>query len=155
MESSKLPFQYWFTALYLMTGTKKDVSAHQMKRELSHKRYEPVWAMMHKIRKAMGQRDSKYLLSGQVEIDEGFFETLVPDEQKDEPRKRGRGSQKQTMAMVFAESTEVEKSKRKQGRPSRKCGYFKMLVCADMKVDTAREAINSSVEKTAIKLTDG
>ena len=52
MEASKLPFQYWFICLHLMTGTKKDISAHQMKRELGHKRYEPIWAMMHKIRKA-------------------------------------------------------------------------------------------------------
>ena len=155
MESSKLPFQYWFVALYLMTGTKKDVSAHQMRRELGHKRYEPVWAMMHKIRKAMGKRDSRYLLGGEVEIDEGFFETLVPDEQKNEARKRGRGSQKQTMAMVFAESTEVEKAKHKKGRPSRKCRYFKMLVCADMSKETAKQAITSSVSETATKLTDG
>lgn len=112
MEASKLPFQYWFIALYLMTGTKKDISAHQMQRELGHKRYEPIWAMMHKIRKAMGNRDSRYLLAGQVEIDEGFFETLVSDEQKDEPRKRGRGSQKQTIVMVFAESEEVEKRRK-------------------------------------------
>jgi hypothetical protein len=155
MESSKLPFQYWFVALYFMTGTKKSISAHQMQSELGHKRYEPIWAMMHKIRKAMGKRDSRYLLTGEVEIDEGFFETLVPAEQKDEPRKRGRGSQKQTMAMVFAESTEVEESKRKQGRPSRKCRYFKMQICADMRVETAKDAIISCVSSTASKLTDG
>jgi len=155
MEASKLPFQYWFICLHLMTGTKKDISAHQMKRELGHKRYEPIWAMMHKIRKAMGRRDSRYLLSGQVEVDEGFFETLVPAEQKDEPRKRGRGSQKQTMVMVFAESEEVESRKRKEGRPSRRCRYFKMLVCADMSAETAKQAIISCVTETATKLTDG
>jgi len=155
MESSNLPFQYWFIAIYLMTGTKKSVSAHQMVRELGHKRYEPIWAMMHKIRRAMGERDSRYLLTGQVEIDEGFFETIVPDDQKDEPRKRGRGSQKQTMAMVFAESTEVEISKRKHGRPSRKCGFFKMQVCLDMSTETAKDTINSCVNAMATKLTDG
>lgn len=155
MESSKLPFQYWFVAVYLMTGTKKSMSAHQMMRELGHRRYEPIWAMMHKIRKAMGTRDSRYLLTGEVEIDEGFFETLVPQEQKDEPRKRGRGSQKQTMAMVFAESAEVENPKHGKGRPTRRCGYFKMLVCGDMTVETAKDTIMKSVTPTATKLTDG
>jgi hypothetical protein len=101
------------------------------------------------------RRDSKYLLGGQVEVDEGFFETLVPDEQKNEVRKRGRGSQKQTMVMVFAESEEVENSKRKEGRPSRRCRYFTMLVCADMSTETAKQAIISCVTETATKLTDG
>src|SRR5690554_6732586 len=89
MESSKLPFQYWFAAMYLMTNSKKDISAYQIQRELGHKRYEPIWAMMHKIRKSMGKRDTRYLLTGEVEVDEGFFETLVPESQKSEERKKG------------------------------------------------------------------
>ncbi|MFT6808778.1 MAG: hypothetical protein ACJA01_002009, partial [Saprospiraceae bacterium] len=28
-----------------------------MQRQIGHKRYEPIWFMMHKIRAAMGQRD--------------------------------------------------------------------------------------------------
>jgi hypothetical protein len=126
MESPKLPFQYWFIAFYLMTGTKNDISAHQMRREPGHKRYEPVWAMIYKTRMSMGKRDSNYLLAREVGI----------DEQKDEPRKLGKESQKQTMFMVFAVSTEVKPSKRKEGRPSRRCGYFKMLACADMSMKT-------------------
>ncbi|MFT4682147.1 MAG: hypothetical protein ACI9YU_002002 [Flavobacteriales bacterium] len=86
--------------------------------------------MMHKIRKAIGQRDALYGLRDMVEFDEGFFEPLVPDEQKNEVRKRGRGSQKQTMVMVFSESEEVENSKRKEGRPSRRCRYFKKCLSA-------------------------
>ena len=154
MESSKLPFQYWFLALYLMSTNKKDISAYQLQRELGHKRYEPVWAMMHKIRKAMGKRDSRYLLKGEVEIDEGFFETLVADEKKNEKRKRGRGSQKQTMAMVFAESYQVI-SNRTKHRPARACGYFKMVVCPDFSVETAKKAIERSIVKEATKITDG
>lgn len=153
MESSKLPFQYWFFASYLMANTKKDISAYQMQRELGHKRYEPIWAMMHKIRKAMGQRDSKYLLNNEVEVDEGFFETLVPEDQKDEVRKRGRGSQKQTMAMVFAESKISEK--KTKHRPGRSCGYFKMIVCPDFTAETASDAIDKAVDRAARKITDG
>jgi hypothetical protein len=37
------------------------------------KRYEPIWAMVHKLRKAMGNRDAKYTLEGMIEIDEGYF----------------------------------------------------------------------------------
>ena len=94
-----------------MSSTKKSFSTYEIQRQLAHKRYEPIWAMMHKIRSAMGTRDNKYLLKDSVEVDEGFFETIVPEQSKQEPRKRGRGSQKQTMAMVFAENKTVESKK--------------------------------------------
>lgn len=54
MEASKLPFQYWFIAMYLMSCTKRSISVYELQRQLGHKRYEPIWAMMHKIHSAMG-----------------------------------------------------------------------------------------------------
>ncbi len=44
-----------------------------MRRELEIKDYKTVWVMAHKIRKAMADRDSRYTLSGLVELDESFF----------------------------------------------------------------------------------
>ena len=38
MESSKLPFRYWVYVIYMMTMTKKGISASEMQRQLSHKR---------------------------------------------------------------------------------------------------------------------
>ena len=45
-----------------------------MQRLLGHKHYEPIWAMMQKIRITMGNRNEKYQLNGFIEMDEGFFE---------------------------------------------------------------------------------
>jgi hypothetical protein len=59
MESSKLPFRYWLYTIYLMTMTKKTFSSKEIQRQLGHKRYEPVWMMVHKIRCVMGHRDSQ------------------------------------------------------------------------------------------------
>ena len=73
MHGSKLPLMYWFTAIHLMTSTKKTFSALEMQRQLGHKRYQPIWEMMHKLRSVMGLRDGKYELNGVVELDEGFF----------------------------------------------------------------------------------
>jgi len=73
MENSKLPFQYWFIAMHLITSTKKSISAKEMQRQLGHKRYEPIWAMMHKLRLVMGIRGESYTLSNEVELDEGFL----------------------------------------------------------------------------------
>ena len=94
MHGSKLPFRYWFIAMHLLTSTKKSFSAKEIQRQLSHKRYEPIWGMLHKLRQAMGKRDEQYQLSGSIELDEGFFSTEITDQEKDKPLKRGRGSQK-------------------------------------------------------------
>lgn len=64
---------YWFTAIHLITATKKTFSALEMQRQLGHKRYQPIWEMMHKLRSVMGTRDDKYKLKDTVELDEGFF----------------------------------------------------------------------------------
>jgi len=37
------------------------------------KRHEPVWAIVHKLRKAMGKRDDKYTIEGMIEMDKGYF----------------------------------------------------------------------------------
>lgn len=47
--------------------------------------------MLHKLRVAMSTRDSRYEVSGMVEVDEGFFSTEVPEGDKDKPLKRGKG----------------------------------------------------------------
>ena len=69
----------------------------------------PIWAMLHKLRHAMGKRDSEYKVCGMVELDEFFFSTEVPDSEKDKPLKRGRGSQKRTKVLVMAEVAEGER----------------------------------------------
>src|SRR5690606_25182874 len=66
-------YRLWLTTLYLMILTKKGFTAKEMQTILGHKRYEPVWLMMHKIRIQMGKRDQTYRLDGFIELDEAFF----------------------------------------------------------------------------------
>jgi hypothetical protein len=98
MEYSKLPFRYWFVTMHLLTGTQKSFSASELQRQLGHKRFQPIWEMLHKLRNVMGKRDSKYRLSGQVELDNAFITTLIPDGEKDEKLKRSAGYQAQRPA---------------------------------------------------------
>ena len=91
-------------AIQMLTYTKKSISAKELQRQLGHKSYNPIWAMLHKLRNAMGKRDSQYELCGTVELDEGFFSTEIPEEEKNKPLKRGRGSQKKTTVLVMAET---------------------------------------------------
>lgn len=139
MHGSQLPFRYWFVAMHLLTSTKKSFSAKELQRQLGHKYYNPIWAMLHKIRLAMGKRDSRYDLEGVMELDEGFFSTEVDQGQKDEPLKRGRGSQKKTKVLVMAESQPVEAPKASYQKP-RKVGHIKMYVIDDLKAATEYES---------------
>lgn len=142
MHGSKLPLLYWFTAMHLLTSTKKTFSASEMQRQLGHKRYQPIWEMMHKLRSVMGQRDGEYDLAGTIELDEGYF-TTEDRTGGDEPLKRGVGSQRKAKVLVMVESEPEENPKK--GKKSRKCGHLKMKVIQDLKSSTfeseARDAI--------------
>ncbi|HKL34589.1 MAG TPA: IS1595 family transposase [Tangfeifania sp.] len=139
MHKSKLPFRYWFIAMHLLTSTKKSFSAKEIQRQLGHKRYHPIWHMVHKLRNSMGKRDGEYVLAGRIELDEGYFSTEVPEEEKNQLLKRGRGSQKKSKVLVMAESTMVESPKK--GQKPRRVGYLKMRVIEDLKSETIDEIV--------------
>ena len=56
MESSKVPLNKWLLATYLMSSSKKGVSAHQLHRTLGVT-YKTAWFMAHRIREAMNPAD--------------------------------------------------------------------------------------------------
>jgi transposase-like protein len=78
-EESKLPMTKWLQAIFLMSSSKKGVSAHQLHRTLEVT-YKTAWFLAHRIREAM--RDGELAPfgggGGIVEIDE-TFQGLDPD----------------------------------------------------------------------------
>lgn len=106
--------------------------------------------MLHKLRIAMGKRDSKYALKDVIELGEGFFSTETDDDEKDKPLKRGRGSQKKTKVLVLAESLPVEGSGLTKGGKPRKVGHLKMFVIDDLKAATIDANVSSNVATDAI-----
>lgn len=149
MHGSQLPFRFWFIAIHLLTSTKKTFSALELKRQLGHSTYNPIWAMLHKLRLAMGKRDSEYDLKEIIELDEGFFSTEMEEEEKSKPLKRGRGSQKKTKVLVMAESIPIEGETTRRGKP-RKVGHTKMFVIGDLKASTIDSNVSEHVDKEAI-----
>jgi transposase-like protein len=149
LHGSQLPFRYWFIAIHLLTSTKKSFSASELQRQLGHKRYEPIWGMLHKLRAIMGKRDEQYSLSGVIELDEGFFSTETPNQDKDKPLKRGRGSQKKSKVLVMAESQPVEGKTTKNGKP-RQVGHIKMMVINDLKAGTITSLVKDNVSEKSI-----
>lgn len=70
MQRSRVPLRTWVSAFYLMSASKKGISALQLKRMLGIS-YQTAWSMCHKIRSAMANV-SDGLLSGLVEMDETY-----------------------------------------------------------------------------------
>jgi hypothetical protein len=153
MHGSKLPFMYWFIAMHLLTATKKSISAAELQRQIGHKRYQPIWELMHKLRSVMGKRDDKYTLKGCIELDEGFFSTEIPKEKKNEKLKAGAGSQRKSKVMVIAESTPAEKEPKKGQKP-KVVKHIKMIVIPDEKAKTIDTVAGKVIEKDSRLTTD-
>ncbi len=151
MENSNLPFLVWYRAMFLISTTKKGFSAKEMQRQLGLKRYEPVWAMVHKIRKAMGNRDSRYTLEGMIEMDEGYF-TVSSTEVEQNKGKRGRGAAGKQNVMISAESTPLEDLE--TGKKSKHVRYFKAKVLDNHKAEQVNNHINESIDEKSIVFTD-
>ena len=143
MQSSNLSFLIWYKTMFLLTATKKGFSSKEIQRQLGLKRYEPVWAMVHKLRKAMGQRDDRYTLEGMIEMDEGYF-TIEASEREHKIQKAGRGSKTKSNVMIMAESTVLEDLD--TGKVERQCRYFKAKVLEDHKADGTDKTFEYSID---------
>jgi len=144
MQSSNLSFLIWYKTMFLLTTTKKGFSSKEIQRQLGLKRYEPVWAMVHKLRKAMGNRDDRYTLEGMIEMDEGYF-TIEASEKDHKTQKAGRGSKTKSNVMIIAESTVLENLE--TGKKDRQCGYFKAKVLEDHKADDMDKVFKEAIDQ--------
>jgi len=152
LEHTKLPFRYWYVAMHLLTSTKKSFSSTELQRQLGHKRYQPIWELANKLRDVMGKRDSIYQLRDQVELDNAFITTLIPDNRKDEPLKRGAGSQKKSKVVVMTESAFVEAPGK--NKKLKRVNHIKMQIANDMKADTITEIVKKQVDSQAAITSD-
>ena len=151
MENSNLSFLIWYKTMFLMSVTKKGFSAKEIQKQLGLKRYEPVWAMVHKLRKAMGNRDAKYTLEGMIEFDEAYF-TVESSEIEQEKGIRGKGAVgKQNVAMM-AESTPLEDLE--TGKKEKQVRFFKAKVLDGHDGKEINETIKESIDNQSIVFTD-
>ena len=151
MQGSNLSFMIWYKTMFLMTATKKGFSSKEIQKQLGMKRYEPVWAMVHKLRKAMGNRDARYTLEGMIEMDEGYF-TVESSEVEKSRGKRGRGAAGKSPVSVMAESTQLEDVE--TGKKTSQCRYFKARVLESHHADEINETVRESFNEKSIVFTD-
>lgn len=136
MDKTRTALTKWFMAIYLMGQDKRGCSALKLMRELKIA-YDTAWTMSHKIRKAMGERDSHYLLSGIVEMDDSFFGGAHAGS------KRGRGTDK--APVIFSLSLD------KKGRP----GYLRAQVVKRVDGETVKQVAKAHINPGCALRSDG
>ena len=125
-EKTRTILRIWFWAIFLVANDKRGVSASFLSEELGIS-YSTTWTMLHKIRRAMENRDTQYALAGIVELDDAFFGAPT------EGGKRGRGTE-QTKVLVGL-------SLNRNGHPQ----YMKMEVISDVKGKTIVDFANRTI----------
>ncbi len=69
---TKLPLTTWMLALYLLTSTKTNLSALELKRHLGVN-YKAAWRIKHKVMQAMTEREAARRLDGFVQMDDAYL----------------------------------------------------------------------------------
>ena len=106
-ESTKLALTRWFLAMHLLTQSKNNVSALELKRHLGVC-YKSAWLMKHKLMEVMREREDARVLDGRVEIDDAYLGGERTG------GKSGRGSENK-VAFIAAVQTSAD------GRPQYAC----------------------------------
>ena len=139
MDKTRTPLKKWFLAIYLVAEDKRGVSALTLQKRIGVA-YFTAWTMLQKIRYAMGQEESNFLLGGIVETDEAFFGAPTKEE---EGGKRGRGTDK-TPVIVSVSLTD-------DGKPR----HVKMQVVEKIDGDSITAFAQANIHKGSEIRTDG
>lgn len=91
-----VPLRKWFWAIFLVGNDKRGCSAKRLE-QLIDVHYATAWLMIHKIRRAMKDRDMLYKLSDLIEMDDAYFGGSASG-------KRGRGAANKSTVVVAVES---------------------------------------------------
>ena len=106
-EASKLPLSRWFLAMQLLTQSKNNVSALELKRQLGVS-YRTAWLIKHKIMQAMRLAEDGRELDGRIEIDDAYLGGEFSG------GKTGRGADNKVPFVAAVQTTE-------DGRPLYAC----------------------------------
>lgn len=137
-ESAHIPLHKMLQAVFLMTSSKKGISAHQLHRVLGVT-YKSAWFLAHRIREAM--RDGNLAPAGgnggAVEVDETFIGNDRTIKPKGEKKGRGYHHKHKVLALV-----------------DREAGTARSMVVDDLKADTLAPIVRQNVAREARLMTD-
>ena len=132
-EHMRLPLHKALQAVYLVTSSKKGISAHQLHRTLEIT-YKSAWFLLRRIREAMRSDDFTPMggNGGVVEVDETFI-----GRKKGVPKKRAFHHKMKVLALVDRES-----------------GKARTMVIDNVRAETLMPLVIENVEREARIVTD-
>lgn len=132
-ECSHVEMHKWLQAIYLMTSSKKGISAHQMARTLGIT-VKSGWFLEHRIREAMREDGSVNFGEGGgvVEVDETFIGL-----DKSKPVRRGYAHKHKVLTLV-----------------DRATGRARSIVVNDLKIKTLLPILHENIAREAVVYTD-
>jgi len=136
MHHTHLPLVIWFWAIYLCATDKRGISAAHLSKMLRIG-YESAWYLLKRIRSAMGQRDASYLLSGLLEMDEGYWGSRRAG-------KRGRGTSQKKVVVALSKTGEKKV-------PT----FLRMQEVSDVRGKTLQEFVDAYIQSGASIECDG
>lgn len=134
-HKTKLPLKTWFWAIYLIAHDKRGKSALSLSVVLDLN-YRTALRLLRKIRGAMQERDSLYMLSGVVEMDDAYFG--APRKGKD-----GRGTDKAKAVIAL--------SKNEDDRPQ----YLRIQVIDRVTIEEIKRVTKQCVAPGSKIVSDG
>lgn len=132
-EHARIPLHKMLQAVYLVTSSKRGISAHQLHRTLEIT-YKSAWFLLHRIREAMRDGDITPFggNGGVVEVDETFI-----GKKKGMPKRRAFHHKMKVLALV-----------------DRDTGKARTMVIDNVKAETLMPLVIANVEREARIMTD-
>ncbi len=70
IEHSNLPLKYWLSTIAYLNIMGEKISALELQKELGHKRYEPIWFMLKKIKNSSETDNFLHKISDYIQVGE-------------------------------------------------------------------------------------
>ncbi len=148
-EQTKTGLSRWFLAIYLVTSSKRGLSAAELKRQMGFKSDRTAWAWLHKIRRAM-VRPNREPLTAPTQADETY--TGAP-----KPGKRGRGAAGKALTAGAVECRSVICTSKKTGKQQtvRRLGRVRLATVAAGNAQSLQGFLADNIAKPGGVTTDG
>lgn len=133
-EGTRLPLTKWFWTIFWISSDKGGMSALRLSK-LIGTTWRSAYRMLKILRKAMGNRDSNYKLSGMIELDDAYIGGKKTG-------KRGRGADGKVSVIVACESRK------------KSSGFIAMQAVQAVNKKTIEQFTKKHIDPTSVVNTD-